>query len=132
MSIRNFFIFIALCVSPLLLAQSTPSKNSIYEVAQAENVPNRELEKAYIAYMASYQYGKLLEFEGCEDFGELFDNMRLVTTRLKYVTNAKLSDAAYEELKSFEDKNFGPQEKAEFLDKVSYISSGLRMAMEVE
>lgn len=115
-----------------MLAQSTPSKNSIYEVAQAENVPNRELEKAYIAYMASYQYGKLLEFEGCEDFGELFDNMRLVTTRLKYVTNAKLSDAAYEELKSFEDKNFGPQEKAEFLDKVSYISSGLRMAMEVE
>lgn len=116
-----------------MLAQSTPTKpNNIYEVAQAENIPNRELEKAYIAYQSAYQYGKLLEFEGCEDFAELFDNMRLVTTRLKYVSNEKLSDAAYAELKSFEGKEFGPQEKAEFLDKVSYIASGLRTAMEVE
>ena len=115
-----------------MLAQSTPSKNNIYEVAQAENIPNRELEKAYIAYQSAYQYGKLLEFEGCEDFAELFDNMRLVTTRLKYVPNQKLSDAAYAELKSFEDKSFGPQEKAEFLDKVSYIADGLKKAMEAE
>lgn len=115
------------------MAQSTPTKpNNIYEVAQAENIPNRELEKAYIAYKATYQYGKLLEFEGCEDFAELFDNMRLVTTRLKYVPNQKLSDAAYTELKDFEDKEFGPDQKAEFLDKVSYIASGLRTAMEAE
>lgn len=117
----------------MLVAQSTPIKpNNIYEVAQAENIPNRELEKAYIAYKATYQYGKLLEFEGCEDFAELFDNMRVVTTRLKYVTNEKLSNAAYAELKDFEKKEFGPDQKAEFLDKVSYIASGLRTAMEAE
>jgi len=118
------------------VAQSLPNNNTtesnITAVAQAENIPNSELEKAYIAYRASYQYGKLLEFEGCEDFGELFDSMRLVTTRLKYVPNQKLSDAAYAELKSFEDKNFCPQEKAEFLDKVYYISEGLKAAIEDE
>lgn len=118
-----------------MLAQSPPNKgeitaDNITKVANAENIPNRELEKAYIAYMASYQYGKLLEFEGCEDFGELFDNMRVVTTRLKYVPNQKLSDAAYAELKPFEDKSFGPEEKAEYLDTVYYIADGLKKAME--
>ena len=117
------------------MAQSPPNKgqttsDNITKVANAENIPNRELEKAYIAYMASYQYGKLLEFEGCEDFGELFDNMRVVTTRLKYVTNENLSNAALAELKDFEKKEFGPEEKAEYLDTVYYIADGLKKAME--
>ena len=109
-----------------------PDRRSEANTTYAENIPNKELEKAYIAYMAAYQYGKLLEFEGCEDFSELFDNMRIVTTRLKYVSNEKLSDAAYSELKSFESKEFGPQEKAEFLDSVYYIGAGLKNSMEKE
>jgi len=140
MLIRNFIIFIVLCVSPLL-AQTEPLKtdgakitSSIKTVANSENIPNSELEKAYIAYMGAYQYGKLMEFDGCEDFAELFDKMRLVTTRLKYVPNNKLSDAAYAELKYFENEDikFDDQHKAEFLDVTYYIAEGLKAAIEKE
>ena len=102
MSIRKFFIFIVLCVSPTLLAQSdvtdgTKVSKNITDVANTEKVTNKELEKAYIAFKGGYQYGKMLEFEGCEDFGEMFDKLRLVTGKLKYVPNKALSDAVYAE-----------------------------------
>lgn len=130
-------MFIVLCVSPLL-AQNSNSldgksvSTKITAVANAENIPNKELEKAYVAYMGAYQYGKLMEFDGCEDFGELFDKMRLVTTRLKYVPNKALSDTVYAEMKNFEEVEFNDQHKAEFLDVAYYVGEGLKNAMEPE
>jgi len=103
---------------------------SIKDTANAQNIPNGELEKAYIAFRAAYNYGHLLEFEGCEDFGELFDRMRLITGRLKYVQNVPLSDASYKILSKYEDKEFNSQTKSEFIDDVYYISIGLEKAME--
>ncbi|HRA10058.1 MAG TPA: hypothetical protein PKX31_00220 [Chitinophagaceae bacterium] len=88
--------------------------------------------------MGAYQYGKLLDFEGCEDFAELFDKMRLVTTRLQYVRNAKLSDAAYAELKEFEkdDKGnpipFDSEHQAAFMEKAYQVAEGLKAAIERE
>lgn len=125
-----------LCVSPLL-AQSNPSADSLISdritaVANAEAISDNDLEKAYIAYKAAYQYGKLMEFGEAKDFGELFDRVRVVTTKLKYVGNAKLSDAAYEELKKFEgdDVKFDSVNKAEFLEISNAIADGLKNAME--
>jgi len=103
---------------------------SIKDTANAQNIPNGELEKAFIAFRAAYNYGHLLEFEGCQDFGELFDRMRLITGRLKYVQNVPLSDASYKILSKYEDREFNSQTKSEFIDDVYYISIGLEKAME--
>lgn len=136
MSIRNFIVSIAICISPLLAQNpiddisKNPIVSSIRDTANKENIPNSELEKAYIAFRAAYNYGHLLEFEGCEDFGELFDKMRLITGRLKYVQNMPLSDASYKILAKYEDLEFNSKTKSEFTDDVYYISLGLEKAMD--
>lgn len=135
MSIRNFIIFISLCVSPLL-AQTNPLTNDIVvkikTIANENNVPNEELEKAYVAMRSCYLYGKELEFAGTESFGELFDKQRFILEKLKYLSNVKLSDASYEVLKKYEGETikFDAQTKAEFLDDIYHISEGLKAAME--
>lgn len=128
-------MLIALCVSPLIAQDNTdlnsnPIVSSVKNTANSENISNSELEKAYIAYRAAYNYGRLLEFEGCTNFGELFDRMRLITGRLKYVRNQKLSDEVYSILKKYEDREFDSQSKAEFLDDCFYVSVGLEKAMD--
>lgn len=107
-----------------------PIVASIKNTSNSENISNGELEKAYIAYRAAYNYGRLLKFEGTDDFGVLFDKMRLITGRLSYVKNDKLSDATYEVLKKYESLPFDDLNKAEFLDDCYYISVGLEKAMD--
>lgn len=129
-----------LCASPLLLLAQSDTKNDtllsdkITAIANAEKVSNSDLEKAYIAFRGGYYYGKMLEFEGCEDFGEMFDKLRLVTGKLQYVSNKELSDASYEELKYFEKETtkFDDENKALFLDKLYYISEGLKNGIEAD
>ena len=135
MSIRSCLVFIAICAAPLALAQDSdlkvtnPISVQVEKVARSEQISKLELEKAYIAYRAAYNYGHLLGFEGTEDFGELFDKMRLITNRLEYVRNQKLSDEAYSILKKYEDKPFEGNHKSEFLDDCYHISEGLVRAM---
>lgn len=76
----------------------------------------------------------MLEFEGCEDFGEMFDKLRLVTGKLQYIPNKNLSNAAYEELEYFEKDTtkFDDENKALFLDKLYYISEGLKNGIEAD
>lgn len=131
---KNFIIFIALCVSPLLIAGQNPLTDAVVleikTVSNTENISNQELEKAYIAFRSAYIYGKEFEFEGTESFGELADKQRKILEKLKYVPNIKLSDAAFKVLQKYEDADFDSQHKAEYLDDVYHISEGVKAAME--
>jgi hypothetical protein len=137
-SIRKFIIFTVICVSPLLAQNSEPAVSSvtkeIRDVANKENIPNAELEKAYSAYKGAYQYGRIFEFRGSQDFGEVFDKMREVTSDTQFKSNQKLSDAAYAALKEFEkdDMTFNQENKDKFLEKVNEVAEGLKQAMEKE
>lgn len=138
MSIRKFIIFTVICVSPLLAQNNTPSVSpvtqQICDVANKEKVPNVELEKAYSAYKGAYQYGRIFEFRGSQDFGEVFDKMREVTSDTQFKANSKLSDSAYDALKEFEkdDMDFNQENKDKFLEKVNEVAEGLKQAMEKE
>ena len=133
MLIRSFIIFTVLCVSHLL-AQSNILDNQIVttirDVANSENVPNSELEKAYIAYEGAHLWGHKLNYEGAQDFGEIFDNMRIIVNKLEYVKNSKLSDATFEVMKKYEDLPYDDGNKAKLTDDLNYIALGLVGAME--
>jgi hypothetical protein len=124
-----------LCVSPLL-AQSPINDNStvvkIRDVANSENIPNLELEKAYSVYRGAYLWGKRMDFAGADSFGETTDRMRLVVSKLEYVRNQELSNAAFAVLEKYDDDviKFDDTNKAKYIDDLNYIAVGLKEAME--
>ncbi len=89
-----------------------------------------ELEKAYTAFRGSYLWGSKLGFEGAQDFGEIFDNMRVITGKLEYAKNQKLSDAVFEVMKKYEELPYTDENKARLTDDLNYISEGIVEAME--
>lgn len=109
-----------------------PIVSKIKDVANAENISNLELEKAYSVYRGAYLWGKRMDFAGADSFGETTDRMRVVVSKLEYVKNSKLSDAAFEVLEKYNDDTvkFDDTNRPKYIDDLNYIAEGLKEAME--
>jgi len=115
------------------MGQSDNSNSVIQEIkniANSERVSNSELEKAYIAFRAAYYYGKDFDFEGSNSFGEVAEKQSKIVSKLRYVRNEKLSDAAYKVLEKYEDLDFTRENKSDYINDCYSIAEGLKEAME--
>lgn len=119
-------------LSPLMGQSDRESivSKQIKDVANSENIPNEELEKAYIAYRSAYYYGKEFDFEGSNSFGEVAEKQAKIISKLRYARNEKLSDAAYKVLEKYEDLEFTRDNKSDYTDDCYDIAEGLKAAME--
>lgn len=127
----NFLIFIlVITISSFSLAQPKIDENPITIAANNDSITNNDLGKWYAVYNGVYLYGDKMNFEGCNNFGDVFEKMAKVRDVLQPSKSEEFGKAVNSIFEKYKTVPFDDNGKNQFLEDCNKVAVGIKGAID--